>query len=360
MKQQEHAPREPQSPSRRVSSPGASTVTLDARQVDPVARAEKIRELMWDSVVRVEIDHHPQPERIDFQGSVVELGKVRICSIRSNATAVRRTSRLAMDDLAPSLFLGLQVAGSSVVVQDGRRAVLHPGDLAVHDTTRPYTLLDDDGIHQHLFRVPLAELALPATVVSRVTAMRLSTDSPVADVAAMYFQRLATRSAYGVREAEALGRPSIELLRALITTQLPDAAASHEPVRASLQLRILDHVRDHLSDPDLSAALIARDLHVSVRLVYRVLASSDVSLGSWIRTQRLEECRKDLAKPAARYVTIAALARRWGFTDATSFGRAFKSAYGMSPRDWRQLRSADPVDESSGRVRSPSGDARGR
>jgi AraC-like DNA-binding protein len=36
--------------------------------------------------------------------------------------------------------------------------------------------------------------------------------------------------------------------------------------------------------------------------------------------------------------TIASVARRWGFTDATHFGRAFKEAYRMSPRDWRALK----------------------
>jgi hypothetical protein len=29
---------------------------------------------------------------------------------------------------------------------------------------------------------------------------------------------------------------------------------------------------------------------------------------------------------------------RWGFTDATHFGRAFKETFGMSPRDWRALK----------------------
>lgn len=324
----------------RASATTSPSITLDAGELDPLVRVERIRQLMWGSVVRVEIDHHPKAENIRFQGSVFELGKVRVCSIRSNATAVRRTSRLVRDNMSPSLFLSLQIAESSMVVQDGRQAVLHPGDLALYDTTRPYTLLHDQGIHQHLFRVPLAELALPSAHVSRATAVRLSTTSPIADLAAHYFQRLATQSVpCDRREAEALAQPSVELLRALISTHLAGTASSNEPLQASLQLRILAYIRAHLADPDLTPARIARDHHISVRQLYKILASSDISLGGWIRTQRLEECRRDLAKPSATYTTIAALARRWGFVDATSFGRAFKAAYGMSPREWRAMRA---------------------
>ncbi|MCY0943062.1 hypothetical protein O1W17_20680 [Streptomyces sp. H34-S5] len=49
--------------------------------------------------------------------------------------------------MPPSVFVGLQVTGSSMVVQDGREAVLQPGDLAPYDTTRPYILVNENGTH---------------------------------------------------------------------------------------------------------------------------------------------------------------------------------------------------------------------
>jgi hypothetical protein len=36
-------------------------------------------------------------------------------------------------------------------------------------------------------------------------------------------------------------------------------------------------------------------------------------------------------------IGIATVARRWGFPDATHFGRRFRAAYGISPREWRQV-----------------------
>ncbi|MFI0484918.1 helix-turn-helix domain-containing protein [Actinomadura sp. 9N215] len=56
----------------------------------------------------------------------------------------------------------------------------------------------------------------------------------------------------------------------------------------------------------------------------------------WIRTQRLECARRDLADLAQRATPVQALAARWGFAHASDFSRAFRRAYGMSPRDYRE------------------------
>ena len=60
-------------------------------------------------------------------------------------------------------------------------------------------------------------------------------------------------------------------------------------------------------------------------------------VGEWIRAQRLEGCRRDLARSGRTAPTIAFIAHRWGFGDATHFSRTFREAYGMSPREWRAL-----------------------
>jgi AraC-like DNA-binding protein len=318
------------------------TIILDARTIAPADRAEAIRETIWNSVVRVEIEHQPEPENIAARGEITSFGRLTICSMRSNATSVQRTARLAKDDLAPSVFLALQLSGSNMVVQAGREAVLRPGDLALYDTTVPYTLFNGSGIHQHCFRIPVADLALPPGVIGEVTALRLSPDRPVADLAATYFGRLATNPTVFGAGAEAIGQPSIELVRALITTQLPDPSLAREPLAETLQLRVMEYVRANLAEPDLTAAAIAAKHHISVRHLYNILARSGISLGDWVRAQRLEQCRRDLAKPGANSVTIAFIAQRWGFADATNFGRTFKAAYGMSPREWRDLYQRHP------------------
>jgi hypothetical protein len=41
------------------------TTVVDTEKVAPHDRAEAIRETIWASVVRVEIEHHPQADQID-------------------------------------------------------------------------------------------------------------------------------------------------------------------------------------------------------------------------------------------------------------------------------------------------------
>lgn len=142
--------------------------------------------------------------------------------------------------------------------------------------------------------------------------------------------------------ASAVGRPSIELVRALITTHLDASALVTESSEATLLLRIMEYARAHLSEPGLNATQIAAAHHISVRHLYNVLARGGISLGDWMRERRLAACRDELSNPLADSVTVSSIARRHGFTDPSSFGRLFRAAYGVSPREWREMSSHSP------------------
>lgn len=320
------------------------TDILDTRSVPAADRAEVVRETIGSSKVRVEIDFPAEAGPPAAYGAISRLGQLTVCSISSNAVTVERTPALARDGLVPSIFLGLQLAGSSLVVQGGREAVLKPGELVMCHSTAPYTLVDPDGIRQHFFRIPIAALGLPHDVIRQVCATTLSPGHPIADLVATYLHRLASRpDIYTHPDADAVSHPSIALVRALITTHLDANAPGQESLHATLRLRILEYVRARLGDPRLNAGQIAAEHHISVRHLYNVLAAGGISLGAWIRDQRLEGSRQDLARPELRSLTIATVARRWGYTDPSSFGRVFRTAYELSPREWRALAHRDPA-----------------
>ncbi|MDW6063040.1 helix-turn-helix domain-containing protein [Streptomyces sp. FXJ1.4098] len=58
-------------------------------------------------------------------------------------------------------------------------------------------------------------------------------------------------------------------------------------------------------------------------------------MASWIRHQRLERCRRDLVNPRLAGRPIQATAATWGFSRPGDFTRAFRSAYGVSPSEYR-------------------------
>ena len=315
---------------------------LDTRHFSPTDRADVVRETIASAVVHVDIDFPADRGPAAVYGSITDLGRVRVCSVQSNATKVERTPKLARDDLEPRIFLAVQMAGSSLIVQNGREAVLRPGDIAFSESTSPYSLLDNEGIRQHFFSIPISGLALPHDTVRQMAAVTLSPGHPVADLASTYFNRIAARpDIFAQPGADAVGQPSIELVRALITTHLDASALLEEPQHATLRLQVLEFIRARLADPELNAAQIAAAHHISVRHLYHVLGEGGISLGDWIREHRLEECRKALSHPQSRNSSITRIAHQWGFRDPSSFGRSFRAAYGVSPREWREMHRSE-------------------
>ncbi|GGV46139.1 hypothetical protein GCM10010293_54380 [Streptomyces griseoflavus] len=306
---------------------------LDTTYIRPQDREAVIRDAVWGSVVVVDIDHRPAAGEIRARMDVGSVGPLRVCSARSTAVRLRRTERLVRKDEEPSLFLSLQVTGTSIGVQNGRECVVGPGEFAVLRSDAPYTLLFDEGIDHHFLRLPLAALALPDRLLRDATTVTFGVGNPVARLAYMYFSQLAVSGE--LHRDEAVVAPSIELLRAVLVSQRGDARLAKEPLEATLTLRIKHYIREHLSDPDLSAARIAAAHGISVRHLYAVLSRAGISLGDWIRARRLDACKRELAGPAGRSRTVAAIGRSWGFTNATHFSRVFKDAYGMPPRAWR-------------------------
>lgn len=314
------------------------TVVFDTRHIPEADRAEVVHATVAQGFSPVLIDFDDRgPLEATFV--LTDWGEVSVCSSMSTAVSLRRTSELTRREYSPSLFLAMQMSGSSVLEQHGRQVIVRPGDLVVYDSSTPWVMSDSDGMRQHKFRVPLERMALPGSVVERVCAVTLCPGDPISTLAADYFRRVAAnQTSFDRSGGEAISRPTIELLRAVIATHIDAAQFTKNALDSSLFTRVMTYVRAHVRDVDLSAEKVAAHHHISVRLLYKVLADEGISLTEWLRARRLEECRRTLADPALSE-PIAVVARRWGFINASSFSRMFRAEFGVSPRQWRELNS---------------------
>ena len=68
------------------------------------------------------------------------------------------------------MLIGLQLRGSSVLIQDGREATLTPGDFTLYDTDRPYTLAFSDPHRMLVLVFPRDMLGLPQSRLAGLTA----------------------------------------------------------------------------------------------------------------------------------------------------------------------------------------------
>lgn len=99
------------------------------------------------------------------------------------------------------------------------------------------------------------------------------------------------------------------------------SAPAQHFARASL------YIVGHLRDPALSVGRIANATGLSVGHLHEVFRrATGATIGDYIRTQRLERCRRDLADQSLRHQSITFIANRWGFSEGSSLSRAFRAA----------------------------------
>jgi hypothetical protein len=143
---------------------------LNTSIVEEVDRAEFVHEALAMTMVPVEL-HWPQERQgVAAHGVITDLGDLTVCSGQTSAFKVERTPSLARDAPEPSIFVNVQLTGSSIVVQHDREAILHPGDLVIYDSTAPYTLLNESGMTGEFFRIPHSALAMPHNMIGKACA----------------------------------------------------------------------------------------------------------------------------------------------------------------------------------------------
>ncbi|MFJ5213663.1 helix-turn-helix domain-containing protein [Streptomyces sp. NPDC088354] len=318
---------------------------LDVASLPPGDRAEAVREFSWAINGRIEVGLPPNPNHLMANATTSAVGSVTVSEIGWNVTRLRRADPPVDEDLVPHVHLHLQEAGVSWFQQGGRQGVTRAGDLVVLENAKPYEVFFHGTMHSVLVRVPTNVLGLRPSLLEQVTAVGLSSERPVVGATVGFFTRLA-RAHPTADEAETalLAEPCLDLIRAVVTMTLGRDDLAGAPLNNTLLHRVQEYVRLHLAEPDLTAARIAAEHQVSVRQLYLTLSRAGITLGEWVRTQRLEQCRRELASSVHQFMTIEAIAHRWGFASAPHFSRAFKAEYGVSPRELRLHHAAARTD----------------
>ncbi len=106
----------------------------------------------------------------------------------------------------------------------------------------------------------------------------------------------------------------------------------------SLYQDLLTYIEDHL-EGDLSLELLAREFYVSKYHIAHVFKDNlGMSIHQYITKKRLELCREAIRSE----MSITQVYQTFGFGDYSSFYRAFKKEYGISPRDFRDMLPITP------------------
>ncbi|CAN7395551.1 helix-turn-helix domain-containing protein [Microbacterium maritypicum] len=272
-----------------------------------------------------------------FRGIIrgASVDEVHVNDVRATSHVVERTPELIARGDRSYFKVSLMIAGTGLLIQDDREAVLQAGDLAVYDTDRPYSLVFDDDFRTMVVMFPKHLISLPAEMVGQLTAVRISGHEGLGSMVVPYLTQLAGNldQLAGTTGAR-LAHSALDLVTTVFTRELGLDQVSADPHRALVQ-RIRSYIDRNLASTDLGPASIAAAHFISTRHLHGLFQEQGVTVSTWIRTRRLEKCRRDLLDPMLADRPVAAIAARWGFVDAAHFSRAFKSTFGVSPSEYR-------------------------
>ncbi len=292
----------------------------------------------WVSATYVPLECAPV-DRGPFQGQLASwaLGELRVSRVAATPHLASRTRRMIALREGGYYKVGLLTRGSCLLIQDGREALLRPGDLAIYDCRRPYTMSFPEPHDMSFLMFPCDRLHLPPAAVERVLASPVPHGDSTGSLVAGFLRQLV-----GKLEAESgavnhrLADNVLDLLATLFGERTAAAPADPSAVRNSLLLAVHAWIGAHLGDPGLSPVAIAGANHISVRYLHKLFHDEGTSVARWVREQRLDKCRRDLEDPALAARCVQAVARSWGFGDPAHFSKIFKAAYGEPPGEYRR------------------------
>jgi AraC-like DNA-binding protein len=315
-------------------------VTFSTSEIPRAQRLSSLREAVSRQFLGLYLAPLAGDADNDLHGfmSIREFGGVRIARFCGSPVAAARTPAHLDTSDDGYYLLALHLRGVARAGQRGCQITLRPGDLALLDSTHPYTIeFANAGEFEHIaYQIPRGRLNARSGEIERALGLCLPADSDPGRLASPY---LSTLAAPNFRTPSAKAIPLVEtgldlLVNALLLAAGVDAPTSGGQAGMLHQLKL--HSRARLGEPDLSPAAVADAHYMSSRQLHRLFARDGTTFGAWVREERLHCCRRDLADPRLRQVPIAELATRWGFRSAAHFTRAFSTRFGVGPRDFRR------------------------
>jgi AraC-like DNA-binding protein len=142
-------------------------------------------------------------------------------------------------------------------------------------------------------------------------------------------------------QADALAEPTRQLVAACVVPRRERSAEADSPLSSLLLDRARHVVRQNMASPDFGPGQLVRLLAVSRSKLYRVLEPSG-GVAAFIQRERLQQARRLLSDPAEMR-SVNVIAAEVGFLDHSTFSRAFRREFELSPSEAREVALAHRV-----------------
>ena len=254
----------------------------------------------------------------------------------AESTEVRTRENIAADG-RDRYGLMMQLRGGRRLSQLGRDQELSSGSLAFFSTSEPYVFQHQRGAAE----IEVFTLFMPSRFVDQHVrdgkALCLRDGSTHVGNLARNTLRLFATDAWKFspeqfyRSAKAIGNLS------MLALAEPDGT-ERRSVRAGHLERVKHVIRSRMLDPELTLDQIAAEVGLSVNYLHKLFRDERLSVWQYLKMERLTRARELLRAAGPGDGTITEIAFSCGFSDSSYFSRAFRAAFGVSPREalaWR-------------------------
>ena len=301
--------------------------SIDTATVAAPDRLDFWREAVCDQFVTLDV----RPlEDVPSRGRVTaaHVGETLVRRIEAGPHRFARTQSLVRRADEEYLQIALARQGSTLVAQDGREAVIGPGDFVLYDSSRPFVFVTTGSFAYSVCLHPKRLLPLSAAEMQQVTAVRFDGRYGIAATVPPFL------SALHRLDGDELAGPAAAAMTQTVGDLIVALVRSEAPAARSTDLhlhRAQRFVEAHLGEADLSPQDIADACAISLSYLNRIFRASGTTPVEHLREQRLQRCWRALVDPAAAALPIGAVAARHGLPDHAHFCRVFRARFGMTP-----------------------------
>ncbi|MDH2428404.1 helix-turn-helix domain-containing protein [Sphaerisporangium sp. TRM90804] len=266
-------------------------------------------------------------------------GPVQVSMVTCSALTAKRSSELIRRGDPELYFLALVQRGELGLAHAGREVGVSAGDLVIYDSSNPFSahmIPPTLWAQKVLVAIPKTHVPLPPKKIEPLLGTNIGDGDGLGDVLSCLITRATLPPGPEAPGHNRLSGALVDLLSVLLGHMAGDVPIPPETRHHGLLLRIRAFIAGNLGDSRLTPQMIAEAHGISLRQLNRLFQLEDLPVAAWIRQRRLARCHRDLADPALRSQAVYVIARRWGFTDAPSFTRAFRASYDVSPTQHRE------------------------
>jgi AraC family transcriptional regulator, positive regulator of tynA and feaB len=287
----------------------------------------------WQAVIRSAAGNY-NPEVVEpatFAGRVC-IGRMYgldAFHVDHNAHRVKRTEQDVRLDGVEAYHIVLQVVGQSTILQNDQEVTLDVGDVALVDSTRPMTYLND--AYAQWLSVQLPRRSLMSHLGFEPQGGSCGRRPTRAGRALFEILVDGFKDDLSSASADAYMQLVIyDLIGALfVASDLPSISSYSD----KLFTRVCAIIRDRFADPDLSPCQVAEEARISLRYLQKIFTKRGSTCGHLINSMRLDYAARLLRRRAFADTSqsIAEIAYACGFNDYNHFSRRFRQRFGHAP-----------------------------